>query len=312
MPLNVLDLPNYQAGYGLQTPYGILLPPGGKVAAYVRSTGLASQEDASIGTNLVTTLAAGLSRCRAGYGDTVVCLPGHSESVTDNTMLDNLVSGCRVIGVGWGSMQPVFRWTNTAGSWVVNDNDVQIHNLHLRVEGASGITKAVVWTGADGLFAGNRIQVASGASNKAAIAFEVGTGADRFRWLSNRAYGTTNAITNGLKIVAAVTDMEVGNSVFQYAVTEVGGLIHVTAAAINMYFHDLDIYNTVASGTAGIVLDDVACDGHYVRVYQAMKNDGTATDQGVIFGSGALVQCNQVYVVDSAKKNGILSPVVET
>src|SRR5688572_24258964 len=126
----------------------MILPTGANIV-YLRSTGPADYAPPALTGRIVPTLAAALRQCRSGRADTVLVLPGHSESVADATMLDNLVSGTRIIGYGRGSMQPVFRWTATASQWILNDADVLIRGLRLRMEGANGVVKALAWTGAD-------------------------------------------------------------------------------------------------------------------------------------------------------------------
>jgi len=72
------DLPNIATGLGHRTKYGsVILSPGARVAAYVRSTGAQSDDDPMLNANLVTTLSAGLARCRSGFNDVVFVLPGH-------------------------------------------------------------------------------------------------------------------------------------------------------------------------------------------------------------------------------------------
>src|SRR3972149_5020733 len=94
-----------------RTPYGNILPPGGKVAAYVHHGGIAAVDDDGYRDKLVATLAGGLDRCRSGYPDIVMVLPGHTESVTDGTMLANMKAGNQIIGVGVGQLRPTFNFT---------------------------------------------------------------------------------------------------------------------------------------------------------------------------------------------------------
>jgi hypothetical protein len=54
---------------GLRTQYGLNIPPGARIAAYVRSTGVQTDDSAFLATNIVTPLAQGLARVRAGFGD---------------------------------------------------------------------------------------------------------------------------------------------------------------------------------------------------------------------------------------------------
>lgn len=305
----VQGIPFSRRSAGLQTEFGTWAPPGSRVV-YVSSV---SRDDIrEIKSKTVTTLAAALSQCRSGYGDVVICLPGHSESVTTGD-LANLVAGTRIIGYGRGSNMPTFRWTATTSTWPISVADVSLAGLRLRLEGANGVTKAINVTGADVEIRDCDIEVASGATAKATIAIEVGTGAARFRLASCRLRGTaTHNVTDGVKVVAAVDGVVIENCTMQFSATAANGLIHVTAAATNLTFRDLDLYNTHTSSTATITLDDTACDGHAIRVYSAVKTDGTATAEGITFGTAALVQCNQCYTVDNGQANGILSPAVET
>lgn len=173
MPSPFTDLPAYGIQSGLQTPFGIVLPPAQQVL-YVRSTGPQSGDSPDLVARLLPTLAQALAYCRAGLGDTVVCLPGHSESVTDATMLTNLVAGTKVIGLGRGGNMPVFRWTATGSQWAVAVADVVFANLRLRLEGANGVVKAIAVTAADVQFVGCDFEVSSGAANLATIALEIG------------------------------------------------------------------------------------------------------------------------------------------
>lgn len=307
------DLPTVAYGAGLKTPYGIaLLPPGSRVAAYVRSTGEQSGDDSFIRSNLVTTLAAGLARCRSGLMDTVVVLPGHSESVTDATMLTNLVAGTRVMGFGRGSNMPVFRWTATGSQWAVSVADVVFSGLHLQLEGANGVVKAINVTGSGVGFHNNDIEVASGATNKATIAIEVGTGAHRFEMVGNVLRGTaTHNVTDGIKIVAAVTDARIMDNEMVFSATAANGNVHVTAAALGLKVARNLMYNTHTASSACLALDNVATDGFVYDNRIGVKNDGTANAQGItVGGASVLTLFSENYAVDEKGKSGVITPAV--
>ena len=309
------DIPQVSAGVGMKTPYGItLLPPGSRVAAYVRSTGLQTGDDQFTATNLVSTLAAGLFRVRSGLGDTVVVLPGHSESVTDATMLDNLLPGTRIVGFGRGSAMPTFRWTATASQWAINDADVTIQGLRLKLEGANGIVKAILVTAADVGIYGCDVEVASGASNKATIALEVGAGADRFELVGNLFRGTaTHNVTDGVKVVAAVNDVRITDNEMLFSATAANGNIHVTAAALNIKILRNMLTNSHTSSTSCVTVDSVAASGMIAENYCGTLNNGTATAQGIILTSStAVIKCFQNFSSDQPSLSGILTPVAVT
>ncbi len=313
---NIGNIPLYGAGFGIQTHFGIQLPPGANVAAYVRSTGFQSGDNAAIGDRLVATLAAGLARCRPGLGDYVICLPGHSESVTDALMLTNLVAGTTILGVGQGSNKPVFRWTTAGSQWPVSVADVTVRGLKLRLEGANGITKAILQTGANSCWVDNEIQVASGATNKATIAFEVGSGADQTTIALNYIYGTaTHNVTDGIKVVAAVDRLRIMNNTMIFSATAGNGCVHFTAAATNVYLGSNDMYNTHTASTATVAVDNVAVDGHFAFNNSALTV-GTATaptSTGIVFaGANSLVRCNACLSTPTNNTSGITSPVADS
>lgn len=306
-------LPFQGALAGQQTPFGTLLSPGVN-AIFLRSTGAQTGDHPSVVNNLVTTLSKALSYCRSGMGDVIYVLPGHTENVTDALMLTNLVAGTKIIGVGHGSNRPTFRWTATTSSWPISVADVIISGLRLRLEGANGVTKAINVTGSDFLLQDCDIETASGASNGAVIGIELGTGADRATLANLRVRGKTyTGAANVVKITGtAQNGIRILNSSFIAPGHTTTGLIQVNCASTDLYFDRLRLYNTIAASTCTICLDDFASDGFFVDVHSADKNNGTATAQGITFGSSTLVQCSWTYEVDEVKKNSILSPAVGT
>lgn len=315
------NLPNISAGYGLKTPFGITLPPGGRVAAYVRGTTgtllQRSNDDAAITSRLVATLAAGLAECRSGAGDTVVVLPGHTENVADATMLDGLVAGTRVIGVGNGSNKPTFRWTATGSKWNIAVADCVFAGLKLKVEGANGVVKGLYVTGADTVIADNEIIVSSGASNKAAIVCEFDTGADRFVLSDNKVYGLlAGAVVDGFLITAALTDWEIRNNRMIFPGTAVTkGCINVAGASLNGYIGYNSIYNIVAASTVGIYFADVASDG-LCEWNTFGATTGTATAPAVtgvvLAGTNTLWRFNQNFSTPTKNTSGLLTPVADS
>ncbi len=303
------DLPLAQAGFGYRTPFGVQLPPGSRVAAFVRSTGIQNLDDDSIRNNLVTTLSDALKRCRSGLGDTVFLLPGHSESVADALMLTNMVAGTKIIGVGRGSNMPTFRWTATGAQWPIAVADVTIAGLRLRLEGANGVVKGILVTGADCSMFGNDFEVASGATAKATIALEVGAGAARFELSNNRLRGTaTHNVTDGVKVVSAVANVVISNNYMVFSATAGNGNVHVTAAATEMVVTKNLFFNTHTASTACFAVDAVAATGILSDNRYATINDGVATAQGATFGAGALFRCFENYSCDEPVKSGVLTP----
>jgi len=320
----VEPLPFFTAGYGLKTPFGISLPPGGRVAAFVRGSGAggsastratfvpADYDDNYIIQNGVGTLYDGIQRCRAGRNDVVVVLEGHSETITDTTVLSGLKAGTKIVGSGNGSNMPTIRWTNTAASMLINANDVTLQGLRLRMEGANGITRAINVTGADCTIIDCDIEVASGAALKAAIGIELtNASAARFRFYKNKVRGTnTHNVTNFLLVSAAVDQPEISCNRMLASATAGNGLINFTAAATNVYVGWNTIYNQMTASTACIVFGNVAVDGVCEYNMCGILTDGVASATGLTFGAAALIKCFENKCSDEPKKSGVLSPAV--
>lgn len=308
------DLPQVSAGAGMKTPFGItLLPPGSRIAAYVRSTGAQSGDDPFTQLNLVPTLAAGLARVRPGMGDTVVVLPNHSESVTDATMLTGLQNDTRIVGYGRGGSMPTFRWTATAAQWAVTATDVTIQGLRLRLEGANGVVKAINVTGADFGLYGCDIEVASGASNKATIALELGTGADRFEVVGNVFRGTaTHNVTDGVLIAGVSSNGRITDNEMVFSATAANGNIRVNAAALGVKILRNILYNTHTASTASLAVGAVAADGVIADNYAGTINNGTNANQNFVLGATCLFRCFQNFGTDEPRTSGAVIPGAPT
>lgn len=299
----------------------LALPPGGNVF-YVRSTGAADFDPPGLAQKPIeTTLGAALAHCRANKGDTVVCLPGHSESVAAAGFLANLVAGVRIVGIGHGSMQPTFRWTATAGNWAIDDANTSFINLKLRLEGANGVTEAITVTAADVTIQGCDIETSSGASNKVTSGINVSTGANRFKLMNNTFRGTAAGMpTTIVKVSAAVDGVRILNNDMACGASATNGLITVTAAATNLKIekNSLDTLATAGGSTYYCISVGSSIAAHGVVAYNTLTSlSGTntgwdagtgATHGGIHPGTTANVRCVQNYYAGKALLSGLLSP----
>ena len=311
----VTDVPSVEWA-AVRGPGGISLslPPGSKVAAYVRSTGAQNLDDILMGSNLVPTLALGLARARAGFGDTIFVLPGHTENVTTTP---TFVAGTRIIGVPLGTSTPTFTWTATSSQWAISAANVEIAGLRLNVAGADGVVKGIAVTGANCTIRDNTIISATGAALKAAIVCEAGTGANEFRFNKNKVFGTaTHNSDDIVAIAAAITNWEVcGNRMICSCTAAAKGLIDVSAAALNGLIADNYLYNTMTSSVQCIYFADVASDGHCCNNRMGAKvGTGTApAATGIVLaGTNTLWTFNENYSTPTKNTSGLVAPAVDS
>jgi len=310
MVLPHLATPPFYGGGPVTTAYGMMLPPGGKVVGYVHASGQSHVEDRALEmAGLYTTVNAALANCESGRGDTIVVLPGHTENVTGADGWSNLVAGTRIVGLGDGGLRPTISFTATASQLAFDVANVTVSGMQFNVDGANGVVNALDVTAADFSFLNNVVRCASGAALKATIAMSLSAARAAVRGCY--FYGTaTHNMTNGILIDTAVDGVQITDTFMIASATAANGLIHVTAAATNLLFKDLLLYNTHTSSTATIALDDVACDGLAVNVKSGTKNNGGAkTTQGITWGTAALVQAHECYCSDVRADSGVLSPV---
>lgn len=316
------SLPYFQAMPGIITPYGTLLKPGGRVAAYVRSTGAQDGEDhfASSG-NLVTTLQQGLARCRSGQNDIVYVLPGHTENVAGADAFTNLVAGAQIIGVGTpgASNNPTFTWTATASSFLLDVADVTVAGLTMNWIGIDAVA-APLTVSARGCTVSGCTIICEDASSGALKGIVLGTGASNSKVLSNRflSVGEAKPMTSAPILVSgAIDDVVIANNYISCANpgTAVLGHIAVTGVATNVQIVGNTCIQLETAGTAlfTVTVGAVAATGHISYNNSLIGTDITTTTSGVSVNAAAaatmLIAENRTG--DAATgRSAVLSPVV--
>jgi hypothetical protein len=305
------DVPYAHVGAGLKTSLALMLPPTGRIAAYVRNVPV-NGDPPEIEQRRYKTLADALKQCRPGAGDIVIVLPGHLENVVDANMLANLVDGTTILGLGSTRQDsaPTFRWTTTASKWLISKKNCTIQGLKLRLEGAV-VVKAIEITGVGNELVGNAIEVASGAALKATIAIEVGTGAHDTTIIGNYIYGTaTHNVTDGINVLGAAPPqrLRISDNEMLFSATVANGLIHIRAACLQAQILRNVLYNTMTASSAAIAVDSVAADGIIANNFIAILANGVAAATGITLGAAALFKCFQNLVADEPRASGVLSP----
>lgn len=149
--------PFFSAYDTISTPNGTWIKPGGQVVAYVRSTGAQNGDLPEVVVNMVATIAAGVARCRAGFNDIVMVLPGHTENVT--TTLFTPVSGAQIIGAGMpgAANAPNVTLTATAATLALSAANMTLAGLNIN-SATAAVTGAIVITGSGVTLANNFIR----------------------------------------------------------------------------------------------------------------------------------------------------------
>ena len=302
------------------TPSATLLKPGGRVAAYVRSTGAVDGEDHFATTGmLVTSINAGLARCRAGQNDIVYVLPGHTETFTAADSL-TFVAGAQVIAVGrlGATNNPTLLWNNTAATVLMNDANCSLIGFNMDFTGVDAVVAPITISAAGCMLACNLITVAGG-SEGATTPVTVALGADNCFILGNKMLATgTQTEVNIISITGAVDNLEIaGNSISCLLTSATGGIIQIGAAATNLDIHHNLFYNSVEDGVCIRVADTFAATGWVYNNYgKTIDAGGTVANTVKLISfegtTESLIGCFENYATDEAVASGALSPAIAT
>lgn len=304
---------------GMRMLYGTWVPPGSRVAAYVGPQ--SDTTDAYVGSSLlVSTLAAGLARCRSGKGDVVLVLPGHTETVSTTTMLDNLVPGTQVIGVAPvnSGLAPTFTWAGTTNTaiWTIDDANCTFANLFLKFNGADSIDTPIKVSAAGVSIQGCRILTGSDTTLDSDVGITVLAGGSQFSFRNNYCYATGTAVNTNMLLISgdAVDSPKILDNVFIGPATSTNGLVELgltTAVITNIEIARNRLVNT-STGSACIRLLDTAMTGIVYDNYCGLTANTAPATTGISLAgtTNTLVQFFQNFTNDGEAKgtSGILSP----
>lgn len=309
------QLPNYGIGSGVTTPIGTFLPPGGGRVFYVRSATTSGDPDA-ITKVLCPTIAAAGSYCRAGAGDIIAVLPGHTEQVGASTNLTGVPAGVRIIGVGNPRCDdaPTLNWNATTSLLAMSTKNISIENMRLTIDGINAVVNGINISAAGCSLIGNYIRVAQTA--KAAVtAITVAAAADCMIF-GNYIQGIqTAALTDVISVTSAsATRLSIMENIIN-AAAGVTGVIRVGAvAALQTVIASNKLENTVASSTSCIAYGAAASDGLCYNNYLGCNSTGAQTTAvtGILIGAGCLVGFFNNQCVNDPLKSGLLQPAVDS
>lgn len=318
--ISLFDAQQVFSNQGLRTQYGLILPAGSRVAAYVRSTGVQNGDDSFTATNLVQRLADALPRVRPGFGDFVVCLPGHKEDVTDAVTFSNaLPAGVKIVGVGRGSNMPTFTWTAPTAQLKISQNDVLISGLRFLLAGtvAAPVTtsQAINITADDVGFTFNEVEIGNSVTS-ATIGIVINGTAARYDVSGNifRSSGSAPAFAT-IHVASTGWDGNISqNKIFAGAAVDFGN-ITIAVGAQRLWIHDNEILNITANSIAGITYADILITGVCSDNRIAVTAPGAVVPGNTGITVGGLNNKTAFfnnYAVNDPNKSGFLVPAVDT
>lgn len=244
-------LPFFQSMPALVTPGATLIKPGGRIAAYVRSTGAQDGEDHFANSGmLVSTIQAGISRCRANQNDIVYVLPGHTETYAATGAVWTNVAGAQIIGVGMPGATncPTINLTHAGASIALSSANMTLAGFNI-VGGVATATASIVITGAGVTLANNFLNFsgfALGANSPVAV-----TGAANCLILGNNFVVDSTATMVAVTGAGSTNFLIAGNIARQVQATSGGGFSSTASTTGISGHYANNFFKTAVTSTGG-------------------------------------------------------------
>ena len=240
---------NYPA---IISPWGTYIKPGGRVAAYVRSTGAQDGEDHFAASGmLVASINEGLKRCRSGQNDIVYVLPGHTEAFSaSGAIWANLVAGAQIIGCGTpgATNAPNITLSNVGATIAINVANVTICGMNLNTATAA-VTGFLAITAAGFTLAGNSIVNTGTGGANSLIAI---TGAANCTLAANSIVSDSTSPIISVTGAGSTNVVIAGNFIRQAQATGGGASINVASTAGISGMVSDNRLKTATTSTAGV------------------------------------------------------------
>ena len=224
------------------------------------------------------TIDYAIGKCAANRGDIIYVMPGHSETVStvsgSTAAVDIDVAGVSIIGLGSGSKQARFDFTNANGAVTVGANDVSIINMNFHANVPSvliGLTATTLMTNLevkDCLF-----DVETTVTDAFVVAIQFAVGNSNF--LIENSYfdaGLQALATHAIYLVGATAGGIIRNNLItgDYTTACIGGL---TTASTEIY-----------------ILGNYLCNGGSANVNTVATLSMVAASTGAVIGNHS--NCN--------------------
>lgn len=255
----------------------------------------------------LATIDAAIGLCTANKGDYVICMPGHSETLTGAGAITADIAGVTVLGLGSGSVRPTLTLSTTATTILVSAANVTFRNLRTT-------------TSADELVKVFNIQASHcvldavdffETSTKQAISFLLTNSSATDLTVMNCVHRQMTApAANGKWIELVAADRaKILNNTFHLTTTSnsasnvIGG---TTTESLNVLIQGNTIVHL--GGTAVVAISLLTNTTGFVR------QNYTYSSKTAIAGTHALASCgcSENYASNTANAQGILEPVADS
>lgn len=197
-----------------------------------------------------STIDYAIGRCKAGRGDVIYVMPGHSEEITAAAGIDLDVDGVTLIGLGRGSDRPRIDFTNAAATVELNADNISVHNINFHANVTSVAIGLSILAGATGSVISNCVfDVEATTTDEFLIAINLGVGCDDTTIENCVIDMGLGGAAHAIKLVGASAGINIRGCriVGDYSTANIGG---ITTLSTEVYIEENVLING-ASGNIG-------------------------------------------------------------
>lgn len=280
-------------------------------------TGSAGSGGTSMQNPLATVFGTGgaYSLATASKNDVIVCLPGHSETISSATAAQMTKAGVTIVGLGWGSARPLFTLdTANTSTIAVSAADQSFINCRVRANFLSIAAAFTLSTAANFTLANCSFFEASGVLNFLNIVKSTGAAntVDRLTVTGNiwRGLGTTSVNT----FILTANDIDhltaVGNTAINATTVNQASLVVVTAGVLtNLDCGYNKTYRNNTTSTASLIsVGGTTSTGLVYNNYTQTLDTGT----NVLFATTVGLAAFNNYITGVKGASGFLIPTADS
>lgn len=251
-------------------------------------------------TRPFATIDYAFSQCTASRGDIILVMPGHTETISAASGIDQDVAGTAVIGLGLGGLRPTINYTDTASTYTLAAANCLIHNV-LHTGGVDAVVSPIVVSAADCIISANELRDVTGQMTDGILTT---AGATRLKILNHIHDGAAAAGTNAAIAIVGGDGIEItidrmdGNFA-------VGGIDVRTTATTDLFVHDVKYFRTRNNADIFIVDTITASTGQIgPDIFLRLQQNTTNITEAVT--GATFVAMDPIYVVNLANEKGLL------
>lgn len=248
------------------------------------------------------SVAYAITQCKAGRGDIILCMPGHTETIGAAAAINfSTQTGVAVVGLGTGSLRPTFNFTTTASTITMSAANCVFKNC-LFTGGITAVVSMIVISAADCVLDSCETRDVTGIMTVGVLTTAA---ANRLRILDHIHKGSTGTGTTAAIAIVGGDEIEITarkiSGCFSVAAINV-----LTTATTNLFVHDVQRFRSYNNASDIFLKDTItASTGQVGPNINLALNQNSADITEAITGATFRV-VDPVYVVNADNEKAIL------